>query len=436
MNGRFARFDWTPVHYLNRALPRRTLAGLYRASRVGIVTPMRDGMNLVAMEYLAAQDPADPGVLVLSRFAGAAQYLREALLVNPYDGEETAKAMHLAREMPIKERRRRHEALMRRLRARDVGRWRKRLHRGACRRARLAAAVAKGAMILVGDVGGTRTRFALATKASGAWQLSNVEDGPTTPDVASAIARYLGTKAREGVTAAAFGAAGAVSPDGSIRLTNVDIRLEPGALARAAGLARVVLVNDFGAIAEAVPHLPRESLVHCGGGQVVEGQPVAVLGPGLVSARRSVPGVQAGGLRFRATAAIPTWRRSTMKSSKPGSACAGRMDGCQPKRYFAGRGSNACMRWFPVESRFTSQRSTRPPGAGSRMRYVPTLSSRAGLAASPAILPSSPARGAVFISRAESCRAGAHASMPPPFAAPSKTRRRTRTGSAPFQRSW
>jgi trehalose 6-phosphate synthase len=125
VNGRFARFDWTPVHYLNRALPRRTLAGLYRASHVGIVTPMRDGMNLVAMEYVAAQDPADPGVLVLSRFAGAAQYLHEALLVNPYDGDETAEAMHLAREMRIQERRRRHEALMRRLRARDVGRWRR-----------------------------------------------------------------------------------------------------------------------------------------------------------------------------------------------------------------------------------------------------------------------------------------------------------------------
>jgi trehalose 6-phosphate synthase len=124
VNGRFARFDWTPVHYLNRALPRRTLAGLYRASRVGIVTPMRDGMNLVAMEYVAAQDPADPGVLVLSRFAGAAQYLREALVVNPYDGEETAAAMHVAREMRIQERRRRHEALMRRLRAHDVASWR------------------------------------------------------------------------------------------------------------------------------------------------------------------------------------------------------------------------------------------------------------------------------------------------------------------------
>jgi trehalose 6-phosphate synthase len=113
------------VHYLNRALPRRTLAGLYRASRVGIVTPMRDGMNLVAMEYVAAQDPANPGVLVLSRFAGAAQYLREALLVNPYDGEETAEAMHVAREMRIQERRRRHEALMRRINLHDVRRWRR-----------------------------------------------------------------------------------------------------------------------------------------------------------------------------------------------------------------------------------------------------------------------------------------------------------------------
>ena len=125
INGRFARFDWTPVHYLNRALPRRTLAGLYRASRVGIVTPMRDGMNLVAKEYVAAQDPADPGVLVLSRFAGAAQQMKAALLVNPYDGEEIADAMHRAREMRPQERRRRHEVLMRGLRADDVGRWRR-----------------------------------------------------------------------------------------------------------------------------------------------------------------------------------------------------------------------------------------------------------------------------------------------------------------------
>jgi len=124
INGRFARFDWTPVHYLNRPLPRRTLAGLYRASRVGIVTPMRDGMNLVAKEYVAAQDPADPGVLVLSRFAGAAQQMTSALLVNPYDGEEIAEALHQARNMRIGERRRRHQQLMRRLSVFDVRRWR------------------------------------------------------------------------------------------------------------------------------------------------------------------------------------------------------------------------------------------------------------------------------------------------------------------------
>jgi trehalose 6-phosphate synthase len=124
INGRYSRFDWTPVHYLNRALPRRTLAGLYRASRIGVVTPMRDGMNLVAKEYVAAQDPADPGALVLSQFAGAARQMDAALLVNPYDGDEVADAMHRAREMPVAERRNRHRVLMKSLRAYDVGRWR------------------------------------------------------------------------------------------------------------------------------------------------------------------------------------------------------------------------------------------------------------------------------------------------------------------------
>jgi trehalose 6-phosphate synthase len=123
VNGRFARFDWTPVHYLNRAQPRRTLAGLYRASCVGIVTPMRDGMNLVAKEYVAAQDPADPGVLVLSRFAGAARQMKAALLVNPYDGEEIAEAMHRAVEMRPQERRSRHEELMKSLNEYNVGHW-------------------------------------------------------------------------------------------------------------------------------------------------------------------------------------------------------------------------------------------------------------------------------------------------------------------------
>ncbi|HVT36259.1 MAG TPA: trehalose-6-phosphate synthase, partial [Nevskiaceae bacterium] len=124
INGRYAQADWTPVRYLNRALPRRALGGLYRASRVGLVTPVRDGMNLVAKEYVAAQDPADPGVLVLSRFAGAAQQMHEALLVNPYDEAAMAEALHQALVMPLAERRERHAALMRGLLAYDVRRWR------------------------------------------------------------------------------------------------------------------------------------------------------------------------------------------------------------------------------------------------------------------------------------------------------------------------
>ena len=124
INGEFGRFDWTPVHYVNRALARSTLAVLFRASKVGIVTPVRDGMNLVAKEYVAAQDPADPGVLVLSRFAGAARQMADALLVNPFDPEETAAALNRAREMPRPERRLRHERLMRNLREYDARRWR------------------------------------------------------------------------------------------------------------------------------------------------------------------------------------------------------------------------------------------------------------------------------------------------------------------------
>jgi trehalose 6-phosphate synthase len=104
INGRFSEFDWTPVRYLNKALSRETLAGFFRASRVGLITPLRDGMNLVAKEYIAAQDPDDPGVLVLSRFAGAARELSEALLVNPYDVDEMAAALDQALTMPRDER--------------------------------------------------------------------------------------------------------------------------------------------------------------------------------------------------------------------------------------------------------------------------------------------------------------------------------------------
>ena len=111
INGRFAEFDWTPLRYITRAAPRRTLAGFYRHARIAVVTPLHDGMNLVAKEFVAAQDSKDPGVLILSRFAGAADELTEAVLVNPYDPDEIADALHLALTMPAAERRRRHEAL-------------------------------------------------------------------------------------------------------------------------------------------------------------------------------------------------------------------------------------------------------------------------------------------------------------------------------------
>ena len=111
INGRFSDFDWTPLRYSTRAAPRSTLAGLYRLARIGLVTPLRDGMNLVAKEYVAAQNDADPGVLVLSRFAGAAQELTEALIVNPFDPDAIADAMHQALTMPLPERIERHMAL-------------------------------------------------------------------------------------------------------------------------------------------------------------------------------------------------------------------------------------------------------------------------------------------------------------------------------------
>jgi trehalose 6-phosphate synthase len=123
INGNFGELDWMPVRYMHRTVARTRLPGLYRASRVALVTPLRDGMNLVAKEFVASQDPEDPGVLVLSRFAGAAEQLKEALLVNPYDVEGTANAIHLALQMPLEERRARHEALMTMIRRQDVHWW-------------------------------------------------------------------------------------------------------------------------------------------------------------------------------------------------------------------------------------------------------------------------------------------------------------------------
>ncbi|HIJ64257.1 MAG TPA: alpha,alpha-trehalose-phosphate synthase (UDP-forming) [Rhodospirillaceae bacterium] len=124
INGRFAEFDWTPIHYLNTGYQRPTLAGFYRFSQVGVVTPLRDGMNLVAKEYVAAQNAEDPGVLVLSRFAGAARELTSALLVNAYDLEGVADTLERALGMPLEERRDRWQDLMQAVRAGSLTRWR------------------------------------------------------------------------------------------------------------------------------------------------------------------------------------------------------------------------------------------------------------------------------------------------------------------------
>jgi trehalose 6-phosphate synthase len=111
INGRFSELDWTPLRYSTRPAPRATLAGLYRIGRIGVVTPLRDGMNLVAKEFVAAQPDDDPGVLVLSQFAGAAHELTEALIVNPFDPDAIAEAMHFGLTMSLAERKERQAAL-------------------------------------------------------------------------------------------------------------------------------------------------------------------------------------------------------------------------------------------------------------------------------------------------------------------------------------
>lgn len=123
INGQFATVNWTPIRFIHRPIPRNVLAGLYRQARIGLVTPLADGMNLVAKEYVAAQDVSDPGVLILSRFAGAAETMDQALIINPHDPWELAEAMARAMRMTANERRRRHSALLRGVIEHDVGWW-------------------------------------------------------------------------------------------------------------------------------------------------------------------------------------------------------------------------------------------------------------------------------------------------------------------------
>jgi trehalose 6-phosphate synthase len=124
INGRFGDPDHLPLRYLNRSFRQETLFGFYRASRVALVTPLRDGMNLVAKEFVASQDPEDPGVLVLSRFAGAARELDTALIVNPFDVDQIADALDRALAMPVEERRDRYETMMAQLEEHNVHAWR------------------------------------------------------------------------------------------------------------------------------------------------------------------------------------------------------------------------------------------------------------------------------------------------------------------------
>jgi trehalose 6-phosphate synthase len=123
VNGSHGEVDWTPIRYLNKGFSQAVLAGLYRTAQVGVVTPLQDGMNLVAKEYVAAQNPADPGVLVLSKFAGAANELEAALIVNPHDVDSMARTIATALSMPLAERRLRWEAMMEKICDHTIQRW-------------------------------------------------------------------------------------------------------------------------------------------------------------------------------------------------------------------------------------------------------------------------------------------------------------------------
>lgn len=123
INGEFAEFDWVPLRYVNKGYARATIMSFLNLAKVGLVTPLRDGMNLVAKEFVAAQDPGDPGVLVLSDMTGAARELDTALLVNPLDTDAVADALQAALHMPLDERVGRWQAAFDTIRSNDVFRW-------------------------------------------------------------------------------------------------------------------------------------------------------------------------------------------------------------------------------------------------------------------------------------------------------------------------
>lgn len=123
INGARSEVDIVPIRYVNKGHSLAELCGFYRASKIGLVTPLRDGMNLVAKEYVAAQDPEDPGVLILSSFAGAAEQLTDAVLVNPHSRDDLSRAIRAALDMPLEERKRRYEAMVKSVREENVQQW-------------------------------------------------------------------------------------------------------------------------------------------------------------------------------------------------------------------------------------------------------------------------------------------------------------------------
>lgn len=135
-------------------------------------------------------------------------------------------------------------------------------------------------VILLGDVGGTHTRLALAEPDGDHWRFARLERLPTGAGITETVSRFLAAAGRPALEAAAFCGAGPVDADGSIRLTNAPLRLEPARLAMAAGVARVVLVNDFAAVAHAIPRLPANAFAACGAGRAQRDAPRLVLGPG------------------------------------------------------------------------------------------------------------------------------------------------------------
>src|SRR5215470_5566210 len=124
INSRYGEFDWTPLRYINKSFSHQILAGFFRASRIALVTPLRDGMNLVAKEYIASQPADNPGVLILSCFAGAARELGEAVIVNPFDIESMSEAILQGLDMPLGERKERWTSMMRVLERNDITAWR------------------------------------------------------------------------------------------------------------------------------------------------------------------------------------------------------------------------------------------------------------------------------------------------------------------------